>query len=189
MEFSDFIINVISGGLVGAIASYIASKQFQKINSIKNIPKIELSNQLIETQRKIEGKEYALQLKLVNHTDQSVSNIRIELEGFENLAPDGSIPLLSLTPIAKREVLYINKFDKNDKEFYHNAHRVNIYVPSSDILSEVKKFDWIRISVHAECPYYSTATVISNDYNVKKCILNNSHIFNTGNNTSIQSKS
>lgn len=186
MTFEDFLISTLSGGIIGGLASYVASKQFQKINSNKNKPKIEVSNQLIETVRTGEQNKKAIQIKLLNKTDQDLSDIRIEIEGFKNLAPEGSIPLLLLTKITKREILSIKKYDKNDDKYFHNAHRINLFVNNGDIIEEIKKFESIRISIHADCPFYNTSAIISKDYNVETCLLDRNHTFNTGNNLSIQ---
>lgn len=186
MTLEDFLISTISGGIIGAVASYFASKQFQKINSSKNNPKIEMSNKIIEHKRTIEGLEESIQLKLINKTDQDISDVRIEVEGFKNLAPEDSIPLLQFTFLGKREILYIKKLDRNDNKFFHNAHRINIFKNNGNIIDDVKKYEWIRISIHANCPFYNTSTVISKDYKVETCLLDKNHTFNTGNNLSIQ---
>lgn len=184
MTFADFLISTISGGVVGVAASYFASKQFQKVNSSKNNPKIEMSNKIIEHKRTIEGLEESIQLKLINKTNQDISDIRIDVEGFKNLAPDDSIPLLQLIFLGKRELLCIKKFDKNDNKFFHNAHRINIFKANGNIIEDIKKYEWIRISIHANCPFYNTSTIISKDYKVETCLLDRNHTFNTGNDLS-----
>ncbi|WP_141048212.1 hypothetical protein [Aliarcobacter cryaerophilus] len=186
MTFEDFLISTLSGGIIGGLASYVASRQFQKVNSNKNKPQIEVSNQLIEAVRFGEQDKKVIQIKLLNKTDQDLSDIRIELEGFKNLAPEGSIPLLLLTRITKREILSIKKYDKKDDIHFHNAHRINLFVDNGDIIEEIGKFESIRISIHANCPFYNTSAIISKDYKVKTCLLDKNHTFNTGNNLSIQ---
>lgn len=185
MTLEDFTISTISGGVIGAITSYFASKQFQKINSSKNNPKIEMSNKIIEHKRTIEGLENSIQLKLINKTDKDIANIRIEIDGFENLAPDDSIPLLRLTLLGKRELLCIKKYDKSDNIHFHNAHRINIFKINGDIVKDIKKYEWIRISIHANCPFYNTSAIISKDYKVETCLLDNNYTFNTGNDLSV----
>jgi len=180
MSIGDFFINVLSGGIIGGIASYIASKQFQKKNSENNKPDLKLSNKLIETKRTTGKFEPAIQLKLLNHTDQDLSNIRIELEGIEDLATDDSPPYLRIIAIANRDLLSVKKFDKNDNYYLHHVHTVNIFNDTNVIL-DIKKYDFVRISIHATCPYYNTSIIISNDYKVNTCLLDNTYIFNAGN--------
>jgi hypothetical protein len=175
----DFILNILSGGIVGGFASYVASKYFQKKNNEKNQPKLTISNCLIEKSRSYDNKP-AVSFKLINYTDQDISNVIIELEGLEDLAPSDSIPLLRLKKLATKEILYIRKFDSNDSEYFHNAHQI-LLTNDNDLISDVKQFDFVRISVFATCPYYGTTAIVSNDFKISTKLLNNSYSFNTGN--------
>ncbi len=177
----DFILNILSGGIVGAIASYVASKYFQKTNNEKNQPKIKLSKCLIENTRSYDKKP-AIAFKLINYTDKDISNVVIQLEGLKNLAPADSIPLIRLKEVAAKEILYIHKYDKKDKFYYHNAHQI-LLTNNNNIIDDIKEFDAVRISVFATCPYYGTTAIISNDYSIPARLLGSSYSFNTGNST------
>ncbi|SFV66682.1 hypothetical protein MNB_SM-5-598 [hydrothermal vent metagenome] len=177
MEFADFFINVVSGGVVGGLASFIASKYFLEHNNKVHRPNIAMSDKVIKTNR--EDGTPALLLKVINRTDKDISKIVFDVEGIKNLSPSGSIPLYQLTHIARREILYIKEYNKNDSNA-HYAHRTRLFITDGDILEKCKTFEIIRISVYAECPYYGTSTVLSKDYNVKEDILSEQYHFNTG---------
>ena len=174
----DFFINIISGGIIGGFSSYVASKYFQKKNNEVNQPNLELSDQIIQAKR--DDGTHAVELKLINHTDQDLSNIKLELEGWTNLAPQGSIPLFNLKELSTREILSIKKFDKNDKKNYHNAHRILLF-NNNNIIDDIKNFKFVRISAFVSCPYYSTSAVISKNYQISTKLLDSSYSFNTGN--------
>ena len=177
MELTDFVINVASGGIVGGVASFIASKYFLEHNNKAHRPNIAMSDKVIQTKR--EDGTPAILLKVINHTDKDISKIVFDVEGIKNLSPSGSIPLYQLTHITRREILYIKEYNKNDSNA-HYAHRTRLFIKNGNIIEKCKPFETIRISVYAECPYYGTSTVVSQDFDVKKDILETSHHFNTG---------
>ena len=74
----------------------------------------------------------------------------------------------------------IKKYDKDDNYYYHNAHRIYLF-NESDIIKDIKSFEYIRISAFVTCPYYGTSSIISNDYKVNETLLESSYSFNTGN--------
>ncbi len=96
----DFFLNLLSGGIIGGIASFIASNFFLKHNNNKNRPSIEISDKLIETLR--DDGTPALLIKVINKTDKDIADIIFEVEGINNLSPAGSIPLLNLTLLGRR---------------------------------------------------------------------------------------
>ncbi len=136
----DFFLNLLSGGIIGGIASFIASNFFLKHNNNKNRPSIEISDKLIETLR--DDGTPALLIKVINKTDKDIADIIFEVEGINNLSPAGSI------------------------------------------VQECKKYETIRISIKASCPYYGTSVITSKEYSNSEDILNNTHSFNTGNSLS-----
>ena len=92
---------------------------------------------------------------------------------------------MQFTFLGKRELLCIKKFNKNDNNFFHNAHRINIFKTNGDIIEDIRRYEWIRVSIHANCPFYNTSAIISKDYKVETCLLDRNHTFNTGNDLSV----
>lgn len=183
-DMTSFFLNLLSGGIVGAIASFVASKYFLEHNNQVNKPKIQISDKLIETTR--EDGTPALQIKIINKTNQDIANVIFEVDGMDNLSPTGSIPLYRYTRIGRREVLYIKKYNNSDTDA-HYAHRTNLINEKNDILIEYKRYTTIQISIKVECPYYGTAFVTSKIYKRDEDILNNKHSFNTGDSLSCSS--
>ncbi len=173
---------IISSVIIGIVASYIASKIFLYTNNKKHQPNLLISNQFICSAR-ADG-TLSLKVKLINKTDQDLTNIRIVLKGFENLSPDGSIPLISLHHIASRELMYIKKFDSSDQKAEY-AHQSHLYIQGKDIQKECSNYQIIRLSITADCPYYNTASIIIKDYKVDTDIMTKEYRFNTGNSLSI----
>ncbi|WXU00352.1 MAG: hypothetical protein Ctma_1066 [Catillopecten margaritatus gill symbiont] len=180
----EIILAIIPSVLIGIIASYVASKIFLYANNKKHKPNILISDKFIKSERKNDGTP-SLKIKLINKTDQDLINIRIVVKGFENLSPSGSIPLISLHCIASRELMYIKKFDTNDKNAEY-AHQSHLYI-TGDIQAEYLKYKTIRLSIIADCPYYNTSSIVTKDYTVATDILDENHRFNTGNSLSISS--
>jgi hypothetical protein len=180
-----FLINLISGGLVGIIASYAASYFFLQNNNKHHRPIIELSDKLIQSQR--DNGTPAFLVKIINKTDKDIADVVFEMEGVNNKAPKGSIPLYILHLLCRRDILFVQHFDKNDTDA-HYAHRINLFQENKNIHETVMDYEYIRISVRAVCPFYGTSAVIFQDYNVKNDILNSDFHFNTGNSFSVSSK-
>ena len=174
---TEVISEVIPSIVIGIFASFIASKIFLRHNNKNNNPLIEISDKLIKSKR-ISG-ENSLKIKLINKTKQDLVDINITLEGFENLSPEGHIPLISLLHITNRKLIYIKKFNIKDKNAEY-AHRTNLFIQNNNILQEVLQHKKLRISITAHCPYYNTSTILTKDYNIKNDILSNSYSFNTG---------
>ena len=172
-------LSLFIGGLIGFIASIAGTVSYGYFNNKKNLPIIEISSNLIKSKNN-KGLP-SLTVKLLNKTTQDVSDIVIEVKGFDNLAPKGSIPLLNFTLLGKKEILYISKFNKNDKK-YHYAHQIMLSatIDQDDIINQASSYSDIRVSVRVSCPYYNTSSVTSIDY-IKDSILNDKHSFNTGN--------
>lgn len=181
MDVSSFVLNIVSGGIVGVFASFVASIYFLKHNNKNHRPVIRISDKLIKTER--DDGTPALIIKVINETDQDIADVIFEVEGVNNLSPAGSIPLLNLTLLGRREILYIQKFDKNDTNA-HYAHRTKLFKTSGNIIQECEKYEVIRVSIRATCPYYGTSVITSKDYNSSDDILNKNHSFNTGNSLS-----
>lgn len=182
---TGFLLNVISGGIVGALASFVASIFFLKHNNKNHRPIIEISDKLIISKRD-DGTD-SLLIKVINKTDQDISDIVFEVEGVTNLAPIGSIPLFKLTLLGRREIMYIQKFNKNDTNA-HYAHQTKLFSIESNIVDKSKEFEKIRVSIRATCPYYNTSVISSKEYTYTQDILSNSHIFNTGNSLSCSAR-
>lgn len=175
----------VSSIIIGIAASYIASKIFLYTNNKKHKPNILISDKFIKSKRK-DGTQ-SLKIKLINKTYQDLINIRIAVKGFENRSPEGSIPLISLQHITSRELMYIKKFDTHDKNAEY-AHQSHLYIKEGKgIQAECSKYQTIRLSITADCPYYNTSTIITKDYTVATDILDENHRFNTGNSVSINS--
>jgi len=185
MTFVDFIINIVSGGIVGAGASYVASKYFQMHNNIVNKPTIEISEQLIKKTRTTGNQEKALQIKILNLTDKSLANIVFEIKGLKNLASKGSSPYVINTFIASRSIMFISEYDPKDDHYYHYAHSVNIFCKDDkDIQEEIKNFEKIRLNIYVECPYYGTTGIFTKEYEVNdENILSDNYNFNIGKDT------
>lgn len=173
---------MLSGVIVGIFSSYIASKIFQKNNNNTNRPNIQISPQLIKVKKNSENKE-GIEVKLINYTNQDLSGIVIELDGLKNLSGGQGTPLFRIQQIATKKILNILKYDKTDSINYHNVHR--IILRNDDILTLIAKFDTIRLSVFATCPYYGTAITLTQSYN-KKEILDETYHFNLGDNFNTQ---
>lgn len=176
-------LSLFIGGFIGFVASIAATAFYVYFNNKKNLPIIEISSSLIKTKNN-KGRP-SLMVKLLNRTTQDVSDIIIEVKGFENLTPEESIPLLDFTLLGKKEILYISKFDKNDKD-YHYAHQIRLSATTikDNITEQASNYSHIRVSVRVSCPYYNTSSVTSIDY-TKNNVLDNKHAFNTGNSLDI----
>lgn len=172
-------LTLLAGGIIGIASSYVASIYFQKNNNKNHRPIIEVSKVLIE-KPSTDSTNDKIEIKLINYTDKDISNIHIEVEGIENLSHKDSIPLLKLTPISKKDILYISEYDKNDKKFFHNAHRISLAREDS-IITKIKGCSDIKVSIFANCPYYGTSIVTSIVYNIKDDLLSSDYSFNTGN--------
>ena len=159
----------------------MASTYFLKHNNTNHRPTIKISDKLIETTR--DDGTPALIIKVINETDQDIADVVFEVEGINNLSPAGSIPLLNLTLLGRREILYIQKFNINDTNA-HYAHRTKLFSNDGDIIAKCKNFETIRVSIRATCPYYGTSVISSREYNHSEDILNSNHSFNTGNSLS-----
>ena len=134
MVTTDFFLNLLSGGIIGGIASFISSTFFLKHNNNKNRPFIKISDKLIETLR--DDGTPALLIKVINDTNA------------------------------------------------HYAHRTKLFKTNGNIVQECKKYETIRVSIKASCPYYGTSVITSKEYSNSEDILNNTHSFNTGNSLS-----
>lgn len=179
---NEFALNLVSGGVVGIFASYAASIFFLKNNNKNHRPVIKISDKLIKNKRS-DGTP-SLLIKIINMTNEDISDVLFTVDGIENLSPSGSIPLYKLTALSSREILYIKKYSKNDSDA-HFAHRTNLYNNSFDITTRCCDFEKIRVSIKASCPYYGTSVVVSRDYDIHNDILNSNHSFNTGDSLSI----
>ncbi|SFV85469.1 hypothetical protein MNB_SUP05-SYMBIONT-4-1403 [hydrothermal vent metagenome] len=178
IEASSAIVSII----IGIVASYVASKIFLYTNNKKHKPNILISDKFIKSERK--NGTQSLKIKLINKTDQDLTNIRIVAKVLENLSPNGSIPLISLHQIASRELMYIKKFDIYDKNAEY-AHQFNLYIEDENIQIECLKYQIIRLSITADCPYYNTSNIIIKDYVVDSDIMERKYRFNTGDSLSI----
>lgn len=176
-----FWLNLLSGGLVGGIASFVSSVFFLKHNNKNHRPIIEISDKLIDSKR--DDGTSSLLIKVINKTDQDISDLIFEIEGIINLAPIGSIPLLKLKLLGRREIMYVQKFDKNDTNA-HYAHQAKLFSSEFDIVTESKKFERIRVSIRASCPYYGTSVISFKEYICTQDLLSDKHTFNTGNSLS-----
>ena len=185
MIVTDFFLNLLSGGIVGGVASFVASTYFLKHNNINHRPSIKISDKLIKTTR--DDGTPALLIKVINETDEDIADIVFEVEGINNLSPAGSIPLLNLTLLGRREILYIQKFNDNDTNA-HYAHRTKLFKKDDNIIEESAKYETIRVSIRATCPYYGTSVITSRDYNFTEDVLSERHTFNTGNSLSCSSQ-
>ncbi|CAB9544854.1 hypothetical protein BROOK1789C_2001 [Bathymodiolus brooksi thiotrophic gill symbiont] len=170
--------------IIGIVASYIASKIFLYTNNKKHKPNILISDKFIMSERK-DGTQ-SLKIKLINKTDQDLVNIRIVVKGFENRSPSGSISLIRLHHIADRELMYIKKFDASDNNAEY-AHQSHLYIKDEDIQIECLKYQIIRLSITADCPYYNTSSIDIKDYKVETDIMQRDYRFNTGDSVSITS--
>lgn len=184
MTIGDFLISTISGGIIGGFSSYIASIKFMENNNKNHRPVIEVSDKLIKSARS-DGTP-SLLVKVINKTDQDIADVIFEIEGVKNLSPAGHIPLLNLTLLGRRDILYIKKFDSNDTDA-HYAHRTNLFKKDGNIIDDCDQYEMIRVSIKAICPYYGTSVVFSRDYDVRNDILNTNFSFNTGNSLEISS--
>jgi hypothetical protein len=176
------IYSLAIGGGIGFITSIASTIFYIYFNNTKNLPLIEISSKLIKS--KTNKDKPSLTIKLLNKTTQDVSDIILEVKGFDNTSPKGSIPLLDFTALTRKEILYIAKFSKNDKD-YHYAHQIRLSIDNDDIIKQASKYPFIRVSVKVSCPYHNTSSVTSKDY-TKDDIINNKYIFNTGNSLSSQ---
>lgn len=182
MAIGDFLLNLASGGIVGGFASYVASVYFLKNNNKNHRPVIEISDKLIKTTRP-DGTP-ALSVKIINKTDKDIADVMFEIEGVKNMAPMGSIPLYDLTLLGKRTIMFVKEYEENDTSA-HYAHRVNLYQCNGNIIDECSKYQYIRVSLRASCPYYGTSVILSQNYDVENDILNSNYSFNTGNSLSL----
>jgi hypothetical protein len=175
-------LEVMSSIIIGIFASYIASKMFLYNNNKKNKPIILISDKLIKSTRN--NGTPSLNIKLINKTNQDLINVHITAKAISNLSPEGSIPLISLDYLTDRKLMYIKKFDINDKNAEY-AHRANLFIENENIQEKSSKHKIIRISVIASCPYYNTSSIITKDYVVATDIMDKKYHFNTGNSLSI----
>jgi len=64
---------------------------------------------------------------------------------------------------------------------YAYATLINLF-NDSNIIQDVKKYNKIRISISADCPYYNTSAIKLVEYSIPDNICDSSYKFNTGNN-------
>lgn len=173
------IVNIVVSFFIGIFASFISAKIFIKHNNNKNQPKIEISNSIIKT-NKIDGSE-CIQFKILNLTNQDLTDIEIILVGIKNQAPDKNIPIIINEEIANRTLTYIARFEKDSKTFPY-AVRINLF--ANDIYQTLDRYKELEIIIRSHCPFYETSNIIRKIYNHND-ILDKSHQFNSGNNTSV----
>lgn len=113
-EIKNLTLNVTSGGIVGLITSLAASLIFRKQTNGWRSPKLKISDVLLETKRSVDNKP-ALQIKVLNHTKQNLSNVKILVEGIVNKSPANHTALYQYTLIAQRELLYLLKYERKDR--------------------------------------------------------------------------
>jgi len=80
--------------------------------------------------------------------------------------------------------MYIKKFDIKDKNAEY-AHQSHLYIDGGDIQAECLKYQTIRLSITADCPYYNTSSIVTKDYIVNGNIMEGVYRFNTGDSLSI----
>jgi len=170
-------MEIILGFALGIIGSIIASKVFRK-DSYSNKPILEISQCLIE-----KDDNNKLRVKIINKTDNEIINVQFILYGTLVLDDEGK--LKRLIELSKKEIPYISKFHKEDKDFDF-AHQIELsHIDENLKIVDVIKsgeYHHLRLLVKAECPYYGSITVENKIYNnLDKQLKDNCWSFELGN--------
>ncbi len=152
---------------MGVVTGLIASIAFQTINYLSK-PKIKISEEISKKENPV-TKETEYRFKIVNKSKHYVKNVKVFLEVVTRDNGSGGA-ILSTKPIhvLRRDVSFIEPFDKNDKEAPY-AIRFRIDGDLDKIWVEDNK-SYLRLRFYCESEFNGTGKLFTQDYSKKTSI-------------------
>lgn len=159
-DWLNFILTNVSGIILGALSSYIASVVFSR-RSYNNKPIIKVSDVLIKTSGKFKaGMVKGFIVKAVNLTKNDLLDIKVDLSGVKKDNDKGT--MTSSFSLSSKEIHFWEKYDPTDESAQYAWH---IYLPIKnevyhDYETIFTDFDFLYLTITARDSLHHSFTTV-----------------------------